>query len=101
MVYYRQSATDANQRRNVEFGTRLPVNEPPDRITQTVTMNNNFKNQFNPWFITGFSDAEGCFSVNINLNKNNKLKLRWKVQAFFSITLHKKDLAILEKIKFT
>jgi hypothetical protein len=62
----------------MEFGTRLPVNEPPDRITQTVTMNNILvqKNQFNPWFITGFSDGEGCFSVSININKNNKLKLR-------------------------
>ena len=27
--------------------------------------------------------------------------MRWKVQAFFSIALHKKDLAILEKKKFT
>jgi hypothetical protein len=60
----------------MEFGTRLPVNEPPDRITQTVTMNNNLKNKFDPWFITGFSDGEACFSVNININKNNKLKLR-------------------------
>lgn len=29
----------------MEFGTRLPVNEPPDRITQTVTMNKNNINQ--------------------------------------------------------
>jgi hypothetical protein len=61
---------------SMEFGTRLPVNEPPDIITQTVTMNNNnLKNNLNPWFITGFSDGEACFSVNININKNNKLKL--------------------------
>jgi len=48
----------------MEFGTRLPVNEPPDIITHTVTMNNN-NNKLNPNFVSGFADAEGCFYIKI------------------------------------
>jgi len=33
---------------SMEFGTRLPVNEPLDIITKTVTMNNN---NLNPNFV--------------------------------------------------
>lgn len=52
-----------------------------------------------PWFITGFTDAEGCFSILIQ--QNVKYKTGWRVKAIFSIGLHKKDIAILEKIKST
>ncbi|OAX31766.1 hypothetical protein K503DRAFT_652721, partial [Rhizopogon vinicolor AM-OR11-026] len=51
----------------------------------------------NPWFLTGFVDAEGCFSIKIQ--HNAKLKTRWRVRPVFSITLHLKDLALLESIK--
>ena len=47
----------------------------------------------NPWFLTGFADGESCFSVNIN--RNNKYKIGWSVQASFVLVLHKKDLQIL------
>lgn len=63
------------------------------RVKQDETKN--FK--LNPWFITGFIDAEGCFML--NLVKNNKLKAGWRVQPWFKIGLHKKDLHILESIK--
>ena len=53
--------------------------------------------KLNPWWVTGFVDAEGCFHVSIT--KNNKLNVGWKVQLFFEITLSKKDKALLEKIK--
>lgn len=49
------------------------------------------------WFITGFSDAEGCFSI--YLQKDPRQRLGWGVHISFSITLHKRDLALLEKIK--
>ena len=52
---------------------------------------------FQPWFVTGFIDAEGCFHVSIT--KNNKLNVGWKVQLFFEITLSKKDIIILVNIK--
>lgn len=53
----------------------------------------------NPWFITGFSDAEGTFIINVNEKKDTKLK--WGVRATFKISLHPIDRAILEQIKLT
>lgn len=50
-----------------------------------------------PWFTTGFSDAEGCFSILIQ--HNVKYKTNWRVKAIFSIGLHKKDIVLLEEIK--
>jgi len=53
--------------------------------------------KLNPNWITGFSDAEGCFTV--SLIQNHKFKVGWKVQTKFQIGLHTKDLAILLLIK--
>ena len=50
-----------------------------------------------PWFLTGFSDAEGTFSVLVQHNENYVNK--WRVKAIFAIGLHTKDLALLEEIK--
>jgi hypothetical protein len=47
--------------------------------------------------VTGFSDAEGCFSVSII--KNPKYKTGWVIKPCFQIQLHKKDLAILNGLK--
>ena len=57
------------------------------------------RNVLNPWFITGFTDAEGCFSIGIQ--PDAKLKTKWRVLPVFIIKLHKKDLIILEDIKKT
>nr|YP_009630859.1 hypothetical protein HM01MITGene33 [Hypsizygus marmoreus]QBZ73692.1 hypothetical protein HM01MITGene33 [Hypsizygus marmoreus]QCI56449.1 hypothetical protein [Hypsizygus marmoreus] len=59
----------------------------------------NCKPGLNPWFITGFTDAEGCFSVSVK--PDAKLKTKWRVSPLFIIQLHLKDLAILEEIKNT
>lgn len=37
--------------------------------------------KINPWFVSGFSDGEGCFMITITENK--KLKLGFQVQLFF------------------
>lgn len=50
-----------------------------------------------PWFITGFTDAEGSFIVTIYKNKD--YKLGWQIQAIFSVCLHNKDLPLLENIQ--
>lgn len=52
---------------------------------------------FNPWFITGFSDGEGCFSCNVTKNPN--FKAGYKVGLVFSIILHVKDKDLLENFK--
>ena len=56
-------------------------------------------NVLNPWFLSGFTDAEGCFSIGIR--PDAKLKIKWRVLPVFIIKLHKKDLSILEDIKKT
>ena len=51
----------------------------------------------NAYFITGFTDGEGCFQIQISPSKTTKIG--WMVQANFLICIHKKDRAILELIK--
>ena len=50
-----------------------------------------------PWFITGFADAEGCFAIIIR--KSSKNNLGWQLEANFIINLHKKDLELLKLIQ--
>lgn len=54
-------------------------------------------NKFNPHFVTGFCDAESCFSLNII--KNPLYNLGWKLSLVFSIHLHSKDIDILYLIQ--
>ena len=64
--------------------------------TYSIKKNNDII--LNPWFVTGFTDAEGCFTI--KLDKNAKRKVGWRVQACFEITLHKRDLILLQKIQY-
>ena len=51
----------------------------------------------NPWFLTDFTDGEGCFHVSVF--KYNEYKLGWKIQLSFEIHLKAKDIALLIQIK--
>ena len=44
--------------------------------------------KLDPWFITGFIDAEGCFMVGFFVS--SKYRKGYQVQAMFKINLHKK-----------
>lgn len=74
----------------------------PFSIKKSIEENNSTsqivvaKSSLNPWFITGFTDGDGSFSVTIAKKKTG---IGWKVQPAFSIGLDAKDLPILEKIK--
>ena len=56
-----------------------------------------FPNTLNPWFVTGFCDAESSFYIVIS--KTNTVKTGWSVKAVFEIHLHKKDLILLKHIQ--
>ena len=56
-------------------------------------------NKLDPWFITGFADAEGCFSI--ELYKDSKAKFKYTPRLVFGINLHVKDLPILLSFKDT
>jgi hypothetical protein len=61
------------------------------------TLSSTSSASLHPWFITGFADAESCFSV--SFFRVNTIKIGWRTQASFQITLHQKDLALLESIR--
>jgi hypothetical protein len=55
-----------------------------------------------PYFVTGFADGEGTFSVSISptrLKKNSKFKTGWtsRVAPVFKISLHIRDLSLLKR----
>jgi len=54
-------------------------------------------NKLASWFVTGFTDAEGCFGIYIY--KNTKYKTNWFASLVFQISLHEKDRDLLEQIK--
>lgn len=77
------------------YQLKIPSNQFNKNLFSTL--NTKSEAEINPWFLTGFVDAEGCFSIKIL--ENAKLKTKWRVRPVFSITLHVKDLALLESIK--
>ena len=50
-----------------------------------------------PWFITGFTDAEGCFLIVIR--KTPRTKLGWQLEANFTINLHIRDIELLRLVQ--
>jgi LAGLIDADG endonuclease len=63
----------------------------------SVSNNDVNNNKLNPWFVTGFADAEGCFGLYIYKNAN--YKTGWSAGLVFQISLHEKDKIILEQIQ--
>ncbi len=53
--------------------------------------------KLNPYYVTGFSDGEGCFYLAVS--PNTKYKTGFRVKASFQIGVHIRDLALLEQIK--
>ena len=69
------------------------------RCYSTTKCNNRLEIKYNidPNFITGFTDAEGCFTLSIT--KSNQVRSGWAIKLRFQINLRKKDLQILEWIQ--
>ena len=61
------------------------------------TLSKVVKPLLDPWYITGFTDAEGCFSISIAISKKNKTG--FQINPVFSIHLHSKDISLLEYFK--
>lgn len=69
---------------------------PSPRVLAAKAAKDNIR--LDAYFITGFSDAEGCFHIRISRNKNS---IGWVVELKFLISLDQKDRALLESIKLT
>ena len=59
--------------------------------------NVNLTKNLNPWWVTGFCDAESSFSMSIMKSKSTAIG--WTISPSFIITLHLKDLELLKTIK--
>ena len=59
------------------------------------TISQNQTQSISPWFISGYSDAEGCFNVGLQKNPNGKFYVR----PSFQIHVHSKDNLLLMQIK--
>jgi len=51
----------------------------------------------NPWFVTGFSDAESSFSMFISRSKTTIIG--WTIIPTYNITLHIRDIELLKAIQ--
>jgi hypothetical protein len=74
----------------IKYYSTMVANRPMEYSITTI----------NPWFITGFTDGEGCFILIIR--KNNKCsipRVGYRFEVNFQIELHKKDLALLEQVQ--
>lgn len=65
----------------------------------STSANKNNATILNPWYLTGFSDAESSFMI--SFYKDSTLKTVWRAKAIFSINLHIKDLALLKRVQLS
>ena len=84
----------------MNFKWNYPINILTNHFNKFTFSTMNLRStQLNPWFITGFSDAESSFSISIK--PDVRLKTKWRISPVFIIQLHKKDFEILEFIQNT
>jgi hypothetical protein len=100
-ISYTQSTGSPNEMRggapSPHFirGTGYEMSQRRDFIPKrNLSIGHNF-DKLNPNWVTGFTDAEGCFSVIIDTSN----PLKGKVRISFEINLHEKDKDILYKIQ--
>lgn len=84
---------------NKNFFNAISFNK---KINPVFNLNKRFyttisSNELKPWFLTGFTDAEGCF--NITIAKNPTYIIGWRVQARFIIEIHIKEIVTLNMIQ--
>ena len=75
------------------------LNINPRRSYSTLSSNKSNIDDLkvDPWFITGFTDGEGCFTCSVL--KSSAYKFGWEIQLTFQIKLHVRDYPILLRIQ--
>jgi len=64
---------------------------------QSFTTSGAKNDQLHPLFVTGFSDAEGCFHISVSHRAVSKFN--WRVKAVFQIGVHLEELPLLLSIQ--
>lgn len=67
----------------------------PQQTLGYSTISHNKTQPISPWFISGYSDAEGCFNVGLQKNPNGKFYVR----PSFQLHVHSKDNLLLMQIR--
>jgi len=80
------------------YGIAQQQEKTPQETRATLTKTSYpSPNLLNPYYVTGFTDGEGCFFINIS--PNPEYKIGYRVKATFGIGLHLRDVSLLEQIK--
>jgi hypothetical protein len=79
------------------FSTLTSTNKNKTKDEASSEISYGSTNELNPYYVTGFTDGDGCFYVSIS--PDSKYKTGYRVKAQFQIGLHIKDLALLEEIQ--
>lgn len=79
------------------FNSSFNVNVRRNYTTLSSNKHKIDESQIDPWFITGFTDAEGCFTCSVL--KSSSYKYGWEIQLNFQIKLHVKDFPVLLRIQ--
>lgn len=80
----------------IRYQTEIPSNQNNDSV---IIIKRSNINKLDPWFITGFADAESYFCI--ELYKDSKAKFKYTPRLVFGINLHVKDLFLLLSLKET
>ncbi len=57
------------------------------------------KSGLDPWWVVGFVDGEGCFSVTVHRNPHVRRTRGWQLQAAFQVYQHEDALRLLERLQ--
>ena len=83
------------------FYTKISYSNFQISLFSSEAMSSNFNysstNGLNPYYVTGFTDGEGCFYISVS--SNPRYKTAYRVKAVFHIGVHIRDLALLEQIQ--
>ena len=82
------------------YQVKIPSKQLNIRIYSTMPQAVSVVEQtLDPYFVTGFTDAEASFTVSIYSEKKDKVNTKIRVMARFKIGLNIKDLSLLIKIQ--
>jgi hypothetical protein len=85
------------QHNNVLFNKKMYFQNFYSRSQYSTFSSKALSSELNPYYITGFTDGEGCFFIGVS--PDTKYKAGFRVKAIFQIGIHIKDMDLLNKIK--
>jgi len=79
----------------MDFEINYPTRILSKQLSIRTFSTSDFKSKLNPWFVTGFTDAEGSFCTTIY----KAYKTGWVVRSFYQIGLNQQDSFLIYQLK--